>query len=469
MNSFLRTLALAVLITQVVAAEPSRPNILLMVSDDQRPDSLHVLGNEPIETPVLDRLAARGTVFLRAYAEYPICHVSRAQIITGCQAFKALSKYPGGAINPKLATLAGAFHAAGYHTCYSGKWHNDGHPRDRGYDATPGLYTAGGAGKVQQPATDDRGRPLTGYRGWTFKDANNKPELDKGVGLQPGNSRHIADGAIQALKEAPRDKPFLLHVNFAFPHDPRQWPVGMKDRYAAAKTPLPPNFARQHPFDHGNLDGRDELLLPKPLQEDQMREELAIYHAMISDVDAQVGRLLATLAEVGHAEDTIIVFTADQGLALGSHGLLGKQNQYEHSIRSPLLIAGPGLPSGERSQALVTLSDIFPTLCDLAGIPIPASVEARSMVPLLRHEKAQTHAFVTGVFTDTQRMISDSRWKLIVYPQAQQEQLFDLQTDPWELTNLVTDAKHATKRDELTRLLREWQKAHGDPLANVAR
>ncbi len=457
---------LALAASQVVAA----PNILLIVSDDHRPDMANVLGNGTIdippynaslETPTLDRLAARGTTFTRAYAGYPICHVSRAQILTGCPAFKALPQYPAGAINPKLATLAGTFQIAGYETWYSGKWHNDGHPTQRGYTATSGLYSSGaGKGAPQQPATDERGRPLTGYRGWTFKDAQNKPELGKGVGLQPDNSRHVADGAIAALQATPRDKPFLLHVNFAFPHDPRQWPAGMKDRYDPAKMALPPNFAAEHPFDHGNKGGRDEELLPTPRTEAAVREELALYYAMITDLDAQLGRIIAALPE---PENTIIIFTSDQGLALGSHGLVGKQNQYEHSIRSPFIITGPNLPQGRRSDALICLSDIFPTLCDLAAIPVPPTVMAKTIAPILRGQADKVHAFAFGTFTDTQRMVCDDRWKFITYPKVQRMQLFDLQNDPHELHDLSADPAHQAKRDELAAKLKTWRQENGDP------
>lgn len=436
------------------------PHILLVVSDDQRPDTIHALGNAIIETPALDRLVEQGTAFTRAYAGYPICYASRAQILTGSPAFRALSKYPGSVVNPQLATMAATLQKAGYHTCYTGKWHNDGHPMQRGYTTTSGLYSSGGAKGVTQPDIDDRGRPLTGYRGWTFKDADNKPELDKGFGLQPDNSRHVAEGAIQGIQNAPKDKPWFLHVNFAFPHDPRMWPSGMKNRYDAAKMVLPVNFAKDHPFDHGNRGGRDEVLLPIPRVESEVKEELALYYAMITDLDAQLGRIIAALPS---SEETIIIFTADQGLALGSHGLLGKQNEYEHSICSPFIISGPGLPINERSAALINLSDIFPTLCDLAGIPIPHTVQSKSLVPLLRHQADRIHDHAYGTFTDTQRMICDERWKFVLYPKADREQLFDLQNDPHELHDLSADSAHAAKRDELKAHLQAWRQANGDP------
>lgn len=444
----------------LVVSAHAGPNILFVVSDDQRPDTIHALGNAVIETPNLDRLVACGTAFTRAYAGYPICHVSRAQILTGTHAFKALPKYPGGAINPDLATLAGTFQKAGYHTCYSGKWHNDGHPMQRGYTMTSGLYSSGGGKGITQPETDDRGRPLTGYRGWTFKDTENKAEVDKGVGLRPDNSRYIADGAIHAIQTAPKNKPWLVHVNFAFPHDPRQWPAGMKDRYDPDKMPLPVNFASKHPFDHGNMDGRDELLLPTPRVEKQVREELALYCAMITDLDAQLGRILAALPS---PEETIIIYTSDQGLALGSHGLLGKQNQYEHSVRSPLILCVPGLPKDKRRAALVTLHDLFPTLCDLSSIDIPSSVTGKSLAPLLRQETSRVHDSIVGMFTDTQRMICDDRWKFILYPRADREQLFDLRNDPHEMLSLDADPVFQPKCDELRARLQAWRRENGDP------
>ncbi|MBK8092031.1 MAG: sulfatase-like hydrolase/transferase [Verrucomicrobiaceae bacterium] len=437
------------------------PNVLLVVSDDQRPDSIHALGHGQVATPVLDRLVARGTAFSRAYAGYPICHVSRAQILTGTHAFTALPKYPTGGIDPNLATLAGTLQRAGYFTCYSGKWHNDGHPLQRGYSLTSGLFSSGGAKGVEQPAMDDRGRPLTGYRGWTFKDSENRAELDKGVGLLPDNSRIIADGAIRAIESAPKDKPWFVHVNFAFPHDPLQWPKGLENRYLAEKMVLPPNFAPLHPFDHGNLLGRDELLLPSPRTEYAVREELALYYAMVTDVDSQLGRILAALPS---QEETVIIFTSDQGLALGSHGLLGKQNCYEHSIRSPLIVCGPGLPRNERCAALVELRDLFPTLCDLAGVAVPATVTGKSLLPLLRHETDRVRVFATGVFTDTQRMICDERWKFILYPKVGREQLFDLQADPYELRDLSAVVSHADTLARLRAELRSWRVQSGDPL-----
>ncbi|MEQ1852044.1 MAG: sulfatase-like hydrolase/transferase, partial [Chthoniobacteraceae bacterium] len=237
-------LSLPVLVPGACAGA-GRPNILLIVTDDQRADTIHALGNERIETPNLDRLFGKGTVFTRAYAAYPICHVSRAEILTGCSAFRALPKYPAGPIDPALRTFAQAFREGGYRTWYAGKWHNDGLPRQRGYEATRGLFTSGGAAGRSQPETDGRGHPLTGYRGWTFKTDEGKVEIEKGIGLTPRSSEYIADAAIEFVSASKKEEPFFLHVNFTAPHDPRLWPAGQEHRYDPARIPLPRNFAAQ--------------------------------------------------------------------------------------------------------------------------------------------------------------------------------------------------------------------------------
>jgi len=447
------------------AAAAAPPNILFIVADDQRPDTIHSLGNETIQTPNLDRLAARGVVFSHAHAAYPICHVSRAEIITGCCAFRALPSYPGGAINPELKTLAATLKGAGYHTWYAGKWHNDGHPKQRGYETTRGLYSSGGAKGYVMPELDDRGHPLTGYKGWTFKTDDGKVELEKGVGLQPETSRHIGDAAVSVITEAATQGPFFLHVNFTAPHDPRLMPPGWETAYDAKSLPLPPNFAPQHPFDHGNIEGRDELLLPRPLLPDAVKVELQHYFALISDVDAQVGRMIAALEAAGQLQNTLIVYTSDQGLAMGSHGLLGKQNQYEHTSRVPLIFAGPGVPLGAQKDALCYLRDLFPTFCDAAGIPVPDTVQGQSLLPVIRGEKDGVRDEIIGYFTDTQRMISDGRWKLIVYPQVRRAQLFDEKEDPEEMHDLSAESKQSERRAAMLARLKSWLQEQGDPLA----
>ena len=458
------------------------PNLVFVVTDDQRADTLGALGNTEILTPSLDRLVRAGVTFRRAYSGYPICYASRAQILTGCNVFTALENYPRSQIREGLDTLADTLSGAGYSTFYCGKWHNDGNPLVRGYQHTAALYSAGGAKHVKMPSKDPRGMPLTGYRGWTFKNQQNEAMLEYGVGLQPNNSRVIGDAVVDVIRNSPADESLFLHVNFAFPHDPRMWPEHREGIYQAATISLPHNFRTSHDFDHGNQGGRDETLLPKPLDKNLVREELAIYYAMVSDVDHQVGRILESLEETNRLSNTLFVFTSDQGLALGSHGLLGKQNQYEHSIRSPLVIAGPeGLCANSprvktsesdekrllinhRVDTLVELSDLFPTLCDYAGISIPESVEGKSLLPIMTGKEDAVRDLVFGVFTDSQRMVCGQRWKYIEYPLADRQQLFDVQNDPSELENRISDDSLRDVVSELKNQLNLWRRKNRDPM-----
>jgi arylsulfatase A-like enzyme len=357
----LRSFLLFALLTSAILAaqSPRPPNVLLIVTDDQRPDTIRALGNPYIHTPNLDRLVASGASFPRAIAANPHCTPSRAEILTGTTGFTNGSSPFGRAIDPKLARWADTMRAAGYHAWYSGKWMNDGLPRTRGYEETSGLFSSGGGGpretvKMTHP-TAHNGRPATGYTGWTFKTNDGKAELEKGIGLTPHTDRHIADGAIALLERKPA-KPFFLHVNFTGPHDPLHLPPGYETMYDPAAMPLPPNFLRDHPFDHGNRGTRDEVLLPLPRDPLEVKREIAAYYAVVSHVDAQVGRILAALRAIGQEQNTIVIFTSDHGLALGSHGLMGKQNMYDHTLGVPLLMAGPGVPANRRFQAQTALA-----------------------------------------------------------------------------------------------------------------
>lgn len=440
-------------------AQGRRPNILFIISDDQRPDTIAALGNRAIQTPNLDRLVHTGTTFTRAIAAYPICNVSRSEILTGVCAFRN-GAARGAPIDPSLATWAGTFRAAGYRTWFVGKWHNDGRPTARGYEAARGLFT--GSRQERAPYRDHAGREATGYRGYTFKDADGKAEPEKGVGLTPDISRRFADAAIEFIALQPAE-PFFLHVALTAPHDPRLLPPGWEKTYDAKKMALPKNFQTAHPFDHGNLGGRDEVLLAAPRQPEEVRAELAAYYAAISGMDEQIGRIVDALKTTGQFANTLILFTSDHGLALGSHGLMGKQNMYEHTLGVPLIFSGPGVPVGERREAQCYLRDLFPTACDLAGIQTPETVQSRSLVPVLRDGRQRLHPFVVSYFTDAQRAIREEQWKLVLYPRAQRTQLFDLLADRDELNDLSAQPEHAERMAGLRGKLLGWLKENGDP------
>lgn len=440
--SLRRLLAMAALNLIEVHA---RPNFLLVVTDDQPPNTIRALGNSTIETPNLDKLVAEGSAFSRAIAANPHCIPSRAEIMTGATGFKNGSPPFGKAIDPAMALLARTLQAAGYHTRYSGKWMNDGTPKTRGYEETAALFSSGGsggAGRTTYP-TDYRGAPSSGYGGWTFKSDNGQPDLAKGVGLTPLTDRHIADGALEFIhRRSP--KPFFLHVNFTAPHFPLHFPPGYEKKYDPAAIPLPANFLPRHPFDHGNTTGGDEELLPLPRDPIEVKGNIAATYALISHMDHQLGRLLTALRETGQEANTLVIFTSDHGMANGSHGLMGKQNMYEHTIGVPLVLAGPGIPRGRRFATQTYLRDLFPTLCDAAGIAIPPTVEGRSLGPILNGTAAELYPEVYGYWhkptpgatAPIQRMVRTERWKLIQYTHLDRYQLFDLQNDPHELRDL---------------------------------
>ncbi len=440
---------------KAIAAE-QQPNFLVIVSDDQRPDTIAALGNAVIETPNLDQLVREGMTFTRASSAFPLCVPSRAEILTGATAFHNGVPYGGGRLKKGQVFWADALRNAGYQTWYCGKWMNDGAPKTRGYEETSGLFSSGGAGPLgREPRYGRHNRLITGYRGWTFKSADGTPELEKGIGVVGETSKYIADGAIELLQRK-TDKPFFMHVNFTAPHDPLIIPPGYAGKYKPSEMQVPANLLPKHPFDHGNIDGRDEQLLPWPRTEADVREEIAAYYAVIDDMDAQIGRILAALKASGRYDNTVILFTSDHGLALGSHGLMGKQNMYEHTIGVPFIIAGPGIPKNQRTAAQIYLRDMYPTTCELAGIPVPETVESKSIVPILRSPDAEIYPAVFGYYKDTQRMIRTSRWKLIRYPKVGRTQLFDLENDPDELVDLSGSSKHQELASRLGDQMDQW-------------
>jgi arylsulfatase A-like enzyme len=470
MNRLLfRIFILGLLAHATHAADPTRLNIVFLLADDLRQDALGSYGNGEVHTPHLDRLAARGARFTRATCSYPICAVSRTEMFAGRLMLAAdLARGPAGGLKFSNAwTLYPAhFKQLGWRTIYTGKWHVSGTPWLDGFTETAGLYSAGGGPpgvRATVPKTVT-GRTVTGYSGYTFKNDKNEPQLQYGVGLTPDTDRIMTDQALAAIERS-AGSPFLLQVNFTAPHDPLHWPAGKENSHDFRRTSLPKNFRPAHPFETGNVKGRDELVLPPPREQDDVKKERAIYFAQVENVDAQVGRIVGALEKAGVLEQTLIVFTSDHGLALGSHGLMGKQNQYEHSINVPLILAGPGVPRQQTLTAQCYLRDLYPTLCDLTGVTTPASVLAKSLVPVLRDAQTEIYDEIYGYYTDTQRMVRQpDGWKLIHYPKIQRFQLFQVNEDPGEERDLIGDPVQQPRIARMKAALAAWQQQNNDPL-----
>lgn len=423
-------------------AQPARLNVLFLFADDQRADTIAALGNPAIKTPHLDRLVNKGIAFDRAYMQGGLqgatCVPSRAMLLSGRSLFH---------IDEKLKrdeTWPAAFGRGGYTTFLSGKWHNGPDSIAASFQIARSVFAGGMTNPMQAKLSDLIDGKLR------------KPSV------APKHAcAAFADETIRFLREH-RDGPFFCYVPFDAPHDPHIVPEDFPVRYDPAQMRLPPNFLPQHPWDNGEMTIRDEKLLPWPRSPEKVRAMNAEYYRYISYLDAQIGRILDALNASTHAKNTLIVFAADSGVARGSHGLIGKQNIYEHSVRVPLVIAGPGLPAGRRTEAMCYLFDVLPTLGKLCGVPAPKTSEGIEFTATLADPAKPARPQLMFAYRNVQRAVRDDRWKLIFYSQINRTQLFDLRNDPHETTNLADKAEHQAVIVGLTALLKREQKQHGD-------
>lgn len=431
-------------------APKKKYNVLLIFSDDQRRDTIAALGNPHIQTPNLDKLVRSGTFFRNAHImgalQGAVCMPSRAMMLSGRTLWRAPTNLEG------VTTLGEVLRRAGYLTFGTGKWHNGPASFERTFELGHAVFFGGMCDHWNVPANRlTRSRKFEKYR------AKGKH-----------SSELFADAAVDFLKNEVNqgdnaDKPFFLYVAFTASHDPRDAPKKYREMYYKKKPPLPANFLPQHPFNNGDMTGRDEMLAAWPRTEAVIRDQLAEYYALISHMDEQIARILQALRDSGEYENTIIIFAADNGLALGSHGLLGKQNLYEHSTGVPLLLAGPGIPQHKHNDALVYLFDIFPTVCDLNGVAIPKGVEGKSLAGLLQGNEKSVRDSLYTVYRDVQRGCRDDRWALICYPKVNRTQLFDLQNDPHQLKNLAGQPEQVQRIEQMKARLLAWEKQLGAP------
>jgi arylsulfatase A-like enzyme len=277
----------------------------------------------------------------------------------------------------------------------------------------------------------------------------------------------LADESVAFLEQAGRrENPFFMYLSFNAPHDPRQSPKEYVERYPLDKVAVPENFMGEYPYKDAigcGEDLRDERLAPFPRTEYAVKVHRQEYYAIITHMDAQVGRILDALAASGKADNTYVFFTADNGLSVGHHGLMGKQNLYDHSVRVPLMVTGPNITKGAKISAPVYLQDIMPTTLELAGITKPAHVEFKSLMGLIDRRRDRNYDAIYGAYMDLQRMIIKDGYKLIYYPRIERALLFDLKNDPQEMQDLAGKAACEGKVAELKGELRVLQKEMGDP------
>ena len=482
------------LVTERCVAE--RPNFLIILTDDQSPYTLKAYGNQVCETENLDRLAARGMTFDAAYHMGAwvggVCTPSRHMIMTGRTVWHIPGKRRARRRNqpapppqnpqerdptlvpPNLAnfSMPAIFNRAGYDTFRTCK-------RGNSYAAANALF------QVRHEASKRGGTPETG-------------------------SQWHGDRAVEYLekRQTSGDKdPFLMYLGFSHPHDTRDGTPELLKKYGAANVkqpptevnpaapPLPPNYLSAHPFHHGHPGLRDEVKVSGVFEsrtEATVRNETGREYACIENIDNQIGRVLDQLEAMGELDNTYIIFTADHGMSVGRHGLMGKQNLYEHTWRVPFIVAGPGIQANSRATGNIYLLDILPTLCDFADIEPPATIEGKSFRPILEQKAKTVREVLYGVYCGGtkpgMRSLRKGDWKLIKYDvldgKVQETQLFNLKDNPHEFlqqhhdasnvaltgtqptaeqVNLADDPRYAEIRIDLEATLLAEQKRLDDP------
>jgi len=410
-----------------------RPNILFILADDQAPHTLSCYGNTVCETPNLTKLSVSGMVLDQAYhmgaMSGAVCSPSRTMIMSG----RTLWHLPPRMNHRKNEegitsgqdilnnTLPAVFNRAGYDTFRTCK-------RGNSYALANELFQ-NVQDKTCRHADEEKGSQWHGRQVLDFLD----------------------------LRSAQKEKnPFLIYFGFSHPHDARNGRDDLLEKYGAVNCTEPPSaflprapklpitWLPEHPFHHGHPRLRDEVKVPGVMTsrtEATVRNELGREYACIENIDDQVGLVMKKLKEMGELENTFVFFTADHGIAVGRHGLMGKQNLYEHSWRVPFLVSGPGIKAGTRAPGNVYLLDVLPTLCDLTGVETPSTVQGKSLKPVLTGQRKVVRKVVYGAYCGGtkpgMRSVRRGNWKLIKYDVLEGEvrhtQLFNLKDNPDEL------------------------------------
>jgi len=429
-----------------------RPNILFILADDLRADAIAANGNQTIETPNIDQLYKNGFSFSNAYCmgshHGAVCAPSRSMMLTGKTLNHVYADLDTVDILPQF------LQKAGYTTFATGKYHTDFYERTsrdfKGWDYGENIMFGGMSDHNKVPIQNQ-----ISYDKFTEKK------------LAGFSSVLFADAAIKFINDYKYKNddsmPFYSYVSFTAPHDPRTPPDDWLNMYNVNDITLPKNYKTQHPFDTGWMKGRDEILAAWPRHPTVIKHQIAEYYGLISHMDYEIGRIINALKETNQFDNTIIIFASDHGLAMGSHGLLGKQNLYEHSTKAPLVIMGPDIPKNESSKAFVYLLDIFGTIMNFAGADMPANRESLNLCHAWTTENFIGRPKLFTTYEDIQRAIRIEEWKLIRYPKTHYNQLFNLKKDPDELWNLANSMEYEDKLNEMMVALEEAQEEFDDP------
>ena len=456
----LTTLALA-----LTAGAPAadKPNVLFIFADDQCYKTIGALNNDEIKTPNLDRLVKGGTTMTHAYNmggwNGAICVASRTMLVTGKYIWKAqagektMQKDLDGQFWPQL------MEKAGYDTYFTGKWHVKAD--------TNKLFKVSRNVRGGMPNQTKEGynRPIDGQPDpWD-------PSDPKFGGFWKGGkhwSEVVADDATDYLDMAKKsDNPFFMYIAFNAPHDPRQAPKKFVDMYPSEKIKMPPSFLPEYPWKDaiGNSKSlRDEKLAPFPRTKHAVQVNRSEYYAIITHMDEQIGRILDHLDKTGQADNTYIFFSADHGLSVGHHGLIGKQSLFDHSIRVPFIATGPGIPAGKRNPSAIYLQDVMATSLALAGAERPDHVQFHDIMGVLKGKDKGHLDAISGSYTQVQRCVIEDGHKLILYPKIKKALLFDLEADPEEMNDLAAEPGSKKRMQAMFKTFQRLQEENGDKL-----
>ena len=443
-------------------AQDVRPNVLFMISDDLN-NSIGCYGHPLVETPNIDRIAARGIRFERSYCQFPLCGPSRNSMLTGL--------YPNSTgihknsiifrqTIPKHQSLSHAFRLDGYFAARIGKLYHYNVPKSVGTNGhdDPGsweleLNPAGCDRMIEEPNIFSlRKNSFGGTLSWYASPRDDAEHTD---GMLAENARWVLERCARQ-----KDRPFFLAVGFYRPHTPYVAPKKYFDSYKLDQMPLVEGVeedVKDIPAPGLGSHKKEHELLTDPLR----REAIQAYYASTTFMDAQVGRVLDALEEFGLAENTIIVFTSDHGYHLGEHGLWQKQSLFEESARVPLIVSVPGIEGGKVSPSPVGLIDLYPTLTELCEVPAPENIQGQSLVPIMKDTANFGRGYAISQVMRTVRKqtfygysIRTPRWRYTEWDGGKLgSELYDHESDPTEQTNLANTQEHTPTIKELSATL----------------
>lgn len=449
--------------THIIAAARTRLNVLFIAADDLNTD-LGCYGHPLVKSPNIDRLAARGVRFDRAYCQYPLCNPSRASVLTGRRpdVTKVFNNGPHFRETlPEVVTLPQMFRQNGYYVARVGKMYHMGVPMEIGTD-----------GKDDPPSWEHVANP----RGRDRDDEDSLTNFTPGRSLgsclcyqkADGTSEDQTDGKVaeEAIKllEANRDRPFFLGVGFFRPHSPHVAPKKFFDLYPLERIP-----PAKYPTNDLDDIPKAALWVDPPhlgISEQQQREVIQGYYASVSFMDEQVGKVLDALDRLKLTDRTVVVFWSDHGYLLGLHGQWMKWLLFEGSTHVPLILAGPGITKGRTSPRMIELLDLFPTLADVCGLTPPAGLEGKTLKPLLKRPRAKwdSPAYSQVVrLQDKNRPVGynvrTERWSYTEWNKGKAGvELYDHDRDPDEFTNLAHDPKYKSTVGELQARLQKYRR-----------